>query len=340
MIFYKDLLSLSEEQDITVQEALEDVVYINSIPTSSVVVAVEEWRPPIDEQCYQFDNIVLFKEGTNSLPYKICNEIMTNYFSSGEDPYWLDVLSEAIFDEDFALSVLDEDQYHMSTNSLQNMVNRTQKRLNNMGVNDPQRAQLQTDLKNMQSALTVRNNMAKSRASDRSGMDQYGQARTSNDQMTKAEQNARKAEIQTRLDANQNAPKPNLTGTGDPAAKIKSALGSPNNPRPTPTPPPQPPQQNQSWISRMWSGLKNWFSNTFGNSNASTATPENKYAAAGANVLQGGANNLVDRLVGWLSNWAQNHDMNLDPAIRIGGQYAKEKVGQKINQVANTMSGS
>jgi hypothetical protein len=92
----------------------------------------------------------------------------------------------------------------------------------------------------------------------------------------------------------------------------------------------------------MWSSIKNWWGNTFGNSSsASTATPENKYAAAGANVIQGGANNFVDRLVGWVSNWAQNHGMEgLDAPIKVTGQYAKEKIGQQINKGVNSIAGS
>lgn len=108
MVYYKDLLSLSEDNCISIDEALDMTIKENCIPRKGLVVAIEEWRPLCNPEILtQFSDVVLFKESTNSAPYRICDHILENYISSGENQIWLDILEEACFNEEFAMSILE-----------------------------------------------------------------------------------------------------------------------------------------------------------------------------------------------------------------------------------------
>jgi hypothetical protein len=145
--------------------------------------------------------------------------------------------------------------------------------------------------------------------------------------MSAEEQNAKKEEIKARMEANKNNPKPNLAGTGGPAAKIKPASGSPNNP-----------VQQQSWISRMWTGIKNWWNNNFGGGNGNANTPTNQYAQAGAELANDQAQTWLNRGAAWLSNWLQSKGVDADQFINIGHQYAAAKAPELINKGANYLA--
>lgn len=108
MVYYKDLLSLSEDNCISVDEALDMTIKENCIPRKGLVVVIEEWRPLCNPEILtQFSDVVLFKESTNSVPYRICDHILENYINSGENQIWLDILEEACFNEEFAMSILE-----------------------------------------------------------------------------------------------------------------------------------------------------------------------------------------------------------------------------------------
>jgi hypothetical protein len=318
MVYYKDLLSLSEDNCISVDEALDMTIKENCIPRKGLVVAIEEWRPLCNPEILtQFSDVVLCKEGTNSIPYKICDTILSSYVESGEDPFWLDVLGEACLNEEFALSLLNEDQYRMNTANLQSMINSTQHQINTLGPNNPQTANLQSKLKDMQSALNVRNNMAKSRASDRAGIPQNTATRNSSTPMTKEEQDAKKAEIRAKLGDKANAIPAGGTGKFNNTTNNSAA-----------------PQQ-QGWLSRMWSSIKNWWSNNFGNGNSNPATPTNKYAQAAAGFGQEQAQDGINRFAAWLSNKAQSKGVNADYFIDQLRQYASAEAPGAINKLMN-----
>lgn len=317
MVYYKDILSLSEDNCISVEEALDMTIKENCIPRNGLVVAIEEWRPLCNPDIMnQFSDIVLVKESVYSEPYRICNKILSSYVEYGEDPFWLDVLEEACLNEDFAMSLLNEDQYRMSTANLQNMINSTQHQINTLGANNPQTAQLQTKLKDMQSALNTRNNLAKSRASDKAGMPQNTPTRSASAPMSAEEQNAKKAEIRAKL--------------GDKANNIPAGGTGKYNATTNP--------QQQSWLSRMWTGIKNWWSNNFGGGNGNANTPTNKYAQAGANLANDQAQTWIDRGAAWLSNWLQSKGVDADQFINIGREYAAQKAPEMINKGANYLT--
>lgn len=315
MVYYKDLLSLSEDNCISMEEALDMTIKENCIPRKGLVVAIEEWRPLCNPGIMnQFSDVVLVKESVYSEPYRVCDKILSSYVESGEDPFWLDVLEEACFNEEFAMSLLNEDQYRMSTANLQNMVNSTQHQINTLGANNPQTAQLQAKLKDMQSALNVRNNMAKSRAADKAGMPQNTPVRSASAPMSAEEQNAKKAEIRAKL--------------GDKANSIPA--GGTGKYNATTNPP-----QQQSWLSRMWSGIKNWWSNNFGGGNGNPNTPTNKYAQAGAGVANDQLQSWINRGAAWLSNLFQSKGIDADMPVELVRQYASAKAPEVVNKAAN-----
>lgn len=317
MVYYKDILSLSEDNCISVEEALDMTIKENCIPRKGLVVAIEEWRPLCNPDIMnQFSDIVLVKESVYSEPYRVCDKILSSYVESGEDPFWLDVLEEACLNEDFAISLLNEDQYRMSTQSLQNTITSMQSRMGKMDPSNPKIAEMQAKVNDMQKALNVRNNMAQSRASDRAGMPQNTPTRSTSAPMSAEEQNAKKAEIRARLgDKANNIP---AGGTG----KFNNVTNA-NNP------------QQQSWLSRMWTGIKNWWSNNFGGGKGNANTPTNQYAQAGANLANDQAQSWLNRGAAWLSNWLQSKGVDADMPVELARQYASAKAPEVINKVAN-----
>jgi hypothetical protein len=68
VVYYKDLLSLSEDNCISIEEALDMIIKENCIPRKGLVVAIEEWRAMLNPDIMnQFSDIVLMRESIQSI---------------------------------------------------------------------------------------------------------------------------------------------------------------------------------------------------------------------------------------------------------------------------------
>ena len=268
MVYYKDLLSLSEDNCVSIEEALDMAIKENCIPRKGLVVAIEEWRPLCNPEIMnQFSDIVLVKESIYSEPYRICDKILSNYLESGENPFWLDVLEEACLNEEFAMSILEAGEIPPQP---------TQQNLNRI------------------------KNARKLRTGVTGKIDTVSQEKLNNAPN-------RSAAAPKPAQPN-SAPNPNQNNT--------------NNP------------QQQSWVSRMWSSIKNWWSNNFGDK-GNANTPTNQYAQAGANWANDQASTWLDRGAAWLSNWLQSKGADFDIPVGLARDAVAEKIPELVNKGAN-----
>ena len=91
---YSDILKLANEEEISIQESLNNVIRNHQLRPSDVIVAIEEWRPYVDPDIlYRFSNNYVVIPEINTPVYHLCEICMESFLETG-DYSWLDFYVE------------------------------------------------------------------------------------------------------------------------------------------------------------------------------------------------------------------------------------------------------
>lgn len=88
MVRYSDLIKLCEEYEISVQEAINEVVETHQLQPHEVIVSLEEWRAYDDPYIlYRFSNEYVVVPEYNTPTYQFCEDCMNLYLETGDESY-------------------------------------------------------------------------------------------------------------------------------------------------------------------------------------------------------------------------------------------------------------
>jgi len=94
VVRYSDLVKLSEEYDISIQDSLDSLMYTHQLRPNELIVSLEEWRPYVNQNIlYEFTNKYVLIPEIDTPAYRLCEACMESFLETG-DYSWLDFYLE------------------------------------------------------------------------------------------------------------------------------------------------------------------------------------------------------------------------------------------------------
>ena len=308
---YSDLMKLSEEYDASIQECLDAVIYENHLRPNEVIVSLEEWRPYVDPLIlHRFSNNYVLVPEINTPAYRLCEVCMESFLETG-DYTWLDLYvniteEEAIILDKQANLLLEmpQDQWDYVA-SQSGLTDDQKKQIGAMWTGDQrvddEELQIAIDRMKNQSYKNIKVDPKKAKeAEDR--------------RKIQAEQE-RKERVAERLAAKKADPTRSRT------AKRLLALRNQNQQLRSEINKNQNNDQSQTWLSKKWAALKNWWNNA---------------GQADSNGNTGFFSNLAGKFknfIGWGNN---NQNNNTTDTNQVNNQAAQpaETAQDQTNKAA------